>query len=576
MIEMSETRLPDWWQRLWQRLPAFGSAGSVPSSIGSDALTLPFAKQLSDGCPFLIAHQGMPDSPERWRESLEAELGATVHLLDPEPETDWLLAFGWKGQRVPGIRRRVRMIPHRRAMQMMGGGETQLFETLYALREYGVVADVSIALRLPESGYDLNHLFSLYHADRLTLLERCQKPFVASTIFWDYTELLQAGMTIKAIFSQADERAVQQMLYAWRSRQLIVPEVHPPDTYPLRRVLQLARVLLPNAQREQEMLSRVFGAMEQPVVIVPNAVHPERFLNANPVLFVEQYGLSDFVLCAARIEPNKNQLMLIWALRETGLPLVLAGKESDPEYAALCRRWASARVHFVGELSPDMLASAYAAARVHALPSWSETPGLANLEAALAGCVLVVGNRGAEQEYLGAWAYVCDPGDWESIRKAVLQAWADTDPARREAQRQYVLNRYTWQHAAERTTYAYELALDRPDRWLIVPDWSQSSTWLPALQRHVARWTQGASPASLLILYAGSLNGANPAEAYEQILEALHQLGMDAETCPDIELTDRLPTGDVRPLLTGGGCDLLLQAQYGARCLSLPEWLRAA
>jgi hypothetical protein len=119
------------------------------------------ARRLQLGERFLIAHPGMPSEPERWRESLEAIFEATVHLLDPEPEVDWLFAFGWKGLRVPQVRRRVRMITHRRALQMLGGGETQLLETLSALSEEGVVADVSIALRLPETPYDLNHLFSL-------------------------------------------------------------------------------------------------------------------------------------------------------------------------------------------------------------------------------------------------------------------------------------------------------------------------------------------------------------------------------------------------------------------------------
>jgi glycosyltransferase involved in cell wall biosynthesis len=124
-------------------------------------------------------------------------------------------------------------------------------------------------------------------------------------------------------------------------------------------VLRLGRLLLPNAAREWQMVQRVFGATE-PAQIVPNGIRPERFLNADAALFEQQYRLRDFVLCAARIEPNKNQLMLIWALRDTGLPLVLAGKESDAEYAALCRRWAGGQVHFLGELTPQMLASAYA------------------------------------------------------------------------------------------------------------------------------------------------------------------------------------------------------------------------
>lgn len=150
--------------------------------------------------------------------------------------------------------------------------------------------------------------------------------------------------------------------------------------------------------------------------------------------------------------------MLIWALRDTGLPLVLAGPVGDPHYAALCSRWAGPNVHYVGELSPDMLASAYAAARVHALPSWIETTGLANLEAGLASCSLVVGDRGAETEYLGEHAFACDPGDAESIREAVLTAWNSHSADAVEARRQHILSNYSWQKAAV-TAEAYEAAL---------------------------------------------------------------------------------------------------------------------
>ncbi len=563
---MSRAWLPEWAHRFLARLPAPQSQAGALILTGQESI----ADELDIGTPFLIAHSGMPACPNRWREQVESLFDATVHLLDPEPEVDGLFAFGWKGVRVSGVRWRVRMIPHRRALQMMGGGETQLLETLYALREFGIVADVSIALRLPETSCDLNHLFSLYHADRLERLEQCEKPFVVSTIFWDYSELLQASLALKAIFALADEREVQNQLTAWRGQFLSGRVALKPDPA-MQRVLQLTRVWLPNAAREYEQLVRTFGRGEQPVVVVPNAVRPERFLNANPDPFVQQYGLRDFVLCAARIEPNKNQLMLIWALRETDLPLVLAGKEGDAGYAALCRRWAGRQVHFVGELGPELLASAYAAARVHALPSWSETPGLANLEAALAGCALVVGNRGAEQEYLGQWAYVCDPGDGESIREAVWRAWRDTDADRRKACCQHVLSRYTWRKAAEATVAAYEQALAMPARFLIVPDWDRPPTWLPALQ-----WHGEHRRTDTLILYAGTLNSTTVSQAYERVLDALQQMGLDADTCPDIEITDRLPTADVRPLLTGGGCDPLLQAQYGARCQSLSKWLTRA
>ena len=51
-----------------------------------------------------------------------------------------------------------------------------------------------------------------------------------------------------------------------------------------------------------------------------------------------------------------------------------------PQRGGEAVRWLGASDH-----DDPLLASAYAAARVFALPSWFETPGLAALEAALAG-----------------------------------------------------------------------------------------------------------------------------------------------------------------------------------------------
>ena len=81
-----------------------------------------------------------------------------------------------------------------------------------------------------------------------------------------------------------------------------------------------------------------------------------------------------------------------------------------------------------------MLRSAYAAARVHALPSWIETCGLVSLEAALAGCNVVVSTAGHELEYFRDLAYYCDPANPASIRRAVVQAIEnhDRDAPRRE------------------------------------------------------------------------------------------------------------------------------------------------
>ena len=86
------------------------------------------------------------------------------------------------------------------------------------------------------------------------------------------------------------------------------------------------------------------------------------------------------------------------------------------------------------------------------LPSWRETPGLVSLEAAAAGCRIVSTAIGSAREYFGDLAWYCDPCNPGSIRQAVLQALAAPATA---ALRQRVLERFTWEVAAQNTLEAY-------------------------------------------------------------------------------------------------------------------------
>jgi glycosyltransferase involved in cell wall biosynthesis len=501
---------------------------------------------------------------------LEQAFQATVHLLDPEATCSWLFAFGWKGQRVEPARRRVLMLTHQNALHMLGGGETQLFETLLALRGEGVVADVSASLRLSEEPYDLMHVFSLYHADKVDPLNRAEKPLVVSTIFRDNAAFYPV-MVGAAVFRQEDAAQVERALRAWKQGNLHVQGLdaasldEPAEVRRVKQqVVERAQLLLPNCRWELSALRRYFGPSDKPAHVVPNAVRPERFLHATPDAFVQRFGLRDFVLCAARIEPFKNQLMLIWALRDTDIPIVLAGKVSDSEYGALCERWAGKNVHFVGELAPDLLASAYAAARVHAMPSWAETPGLTSMEAALAGCAIVVGNQGAEREYFGDFAYYCNPADIDSVREAVLAAWEDRDVARREAFREYILKRYTWSETARVTAEAYEQILRCEQAFLAMPDWNQPQTWQPVVEQYLREHQPG--DGALLQLYAGAYNAFLAEVAYELLAQFIVSTGFDPEHCADIEVIDELPENLLgRIWWTGSRYDGILQARYQGR-----------
>jgi glycosyltransferase involved in cell wall biosynthesis len=285
--------------------------------------------------------------------------------------------------------------------------------------------------------FDLIHLFNIIPVQdtyrQFAKARRLGKTVVLSPIYWDPGEYLRVtGENMR--FGE------------WWDQ-----------TMPLRReIIDRVAVLLPNSQLEREALLGMFGRLP-PTVIVPNAAD-QIFAFATPDHFYRKYGWRDFVLSVGRICRRKNQLSLIRAARQLRLPLVLIGPLNDGEYYQECRRAAGRdKVLFIDTLSQAELASAYAAAKVHALVSWYDTPGLVSLEAALAGCRIVSTDRGSTHEYLGESAVYCDPGDTASIRRAVAIAWERRGPDMELRTR--IINNFNWERAARATLRGYQMAL---------------------------------------------------------------------------------------------------------------------
>ena len=450
----------------WQH--AVPGAQNVAAVFGVDPDWGLAAASLRDGGSFLWLRQDPLPDPAAWRHEVETVFGGTAHLVETALDGGWHAAFGWRGEILPPEQTLdVLMVTYVGSTQMMGGSETQLFETLKALRGKGVRADVSFSRRLDPTAYALVHCYGIHHPDKYAWLSELPVPLVISPVFWDFTRTRGDTIFTIGILQHAESAAdAVERLDDWYAGllgltpegQALIPET-PEKIDHMRVIVAHAAHVMPNGRREGEMLLGTLGLTDIPMTVVPNAVLPERFLGASPEPFQSAYGHRDFILCAGRLEPRKNQIMLIWALRDTDLPLVIVGRHSKRDYADLCRRWAGPNVHFIPELSPQMLASAYASARVHAMPSWVETPGLTNLEAALAGCNVVVGNRAIETEYFQDLAYVCDPGNWRSIRDAVTLAWQDTSTTRRDALRQRILTHFNWGQTAECTADVYRTVL---------------------------------------------------------------------------------------------------------------------
>ena len=359
-----------------------------------------------------------------------------------------------------------------------GGDTTQILETAAVLRKHGVSVEMSSARHPDLSRFDIVHLF---HLDRVwENVGWCRQvraagiPSVLSPIYWPSEEfdrngraglraaLTQLGGTLPYHYLKLLHRGVIPLLD--RGELQTLRDAARGYRFARRFVLETVDVLLPNSWAECDQLQERFD-VRQPLTVVRNAVNPETFSETLSETCSAQHAATEpevdsnrpSVLYVGRIEPRKNQLMLIRALKGSSLRLRIIGRAADFHrgYERRCRREAGPNVEFLGWKTPQELQRWYRASDVHVCPSWYETPGLASLEAAYCGCPIVVTTRGSTREYFGDQAEYCHPGEPHSIRAAVERALARPAPsslARR------IGDEFTWETTALETLAAYDRA----------------------------------------------------------------------------------------------------------------------
>lgn len=344
------------------------------------------------------------------------------------------------------------------------GGDTVLASQLQEhLRRAGVHVDIDAdGTKRPED-YDLVHLFNFATPEHTESLARrvagAGVPYVVTALYEDqprfYNQMMALYMGLRHYVSHGQIRA--QWLSLMDAVKTCAPSQRTENTW----TAEHAAALLATGYAEKKAILRDY----------PKAAPIHTFqcgsdvasVSFDPKLFTQQYGLSDFVLCVGRLETRKNQLMLLKALEDSDLTVVFAtsGFTYQPEYEQLCRAFKrKGKTIFLPRLEPAMLASAYAAARVHALPSWYELPGLVSIEAARAGAAVMTSDFGTIRDYLGSDAYYAAPDDAEGIRRAVTAAFEEypTRIAIRESI-QIRLSHLTWENAARQTVQVYQAVL---------------------------------------------------------------------------------------------------------------------
>jgi glycosyltransferase involved in cell wall biosynthesis len=224
-------------------------------------------------------------------------------------------------------------------------------------------------------------------------------------------------------------------------------------------MMEIANMVMPNTSDELKQIQQLFKIPDNKITVVPNGVD-KKFASATPDLFKKKYGDDNIILSVTMLGPQrKNGLNLIKALSKIDHPSYIIGLfDQNSAYGKLCKAELEKypQIKYIGMLDheDEILASAYAATKVFALPSWLETPGLASMEAALAGAEVVTTPIGGTKDYFCDYGIYVDPYSVDSIATGIKTA-LNRDGGEQKKMKDFILNNFLWEKVAQKYSEIY-------------------------------------------------------------------------------------------------------------------------
>lgn len=228
----------------------------------------------------------------------------------------------------------------------------------------------------------------------------------------------------------------------------------------IKDICSWSELVVPNTSAEKEIISGSFNIPDYKFKIIPNGVS-KRFIDPDPSLFINKYGIKDFILNVGHIGPaRKNVLRLVKALQKIDHPAVIIGKMLNSGETSEIKSvlHSNKNLIFIDELPNDspMLASAYAACDTFVLPSMFETPGIAALEAALAGAKIVITPYGGTKEYFKEMAEYVEPRSVDSIASVIQKA---LNSKKTDNLKKFIADNFLWEKIAQKSMQIYQQLL---------------------------------------------------------------------------------------------------------------------
>jgi len=339
---------------------------------------------------------------------------------------------------------KVGLISYPMLFQKKGGLQIQVKETLAALLEAGMDADIFDPLSAKLEDYDVIHVFSANHGNYniVAAAKEAGCKVVMSPLAedkWNRKIAFRSRLIDKVL-----RRLSSYLNYSFYSQ--------------VAHCFKQCDHLVALGEGEKIALNTAFDVANKKISIVKNGI-PERFFNASPTLIKAQENPAEnFILNVGTINENKNQLTLAEALKEY-LPeqhLILIGPVSKSNEAYLQEILALGNSTYLGELEYDspLLTSVYAAGAVFALPSTQEVYPLSALEALAAGTPVVVTKVSSMNFDCTANEFqLVTPSDKREIADKITNALNDRPSP---SQCKNLVSGFSWQQVAQQLIVIYK------------------------------------------------------------------------------------------------------------------------
>ena len=353
-----------------------------------------------------------------------------------------------------------------------GGDMVQVENTFLELKKLGIDVTITDKSNYDISDFDIVHLFQLdwtpetfLHAKRAKQLG---KKIILSPIHHNVDEVKKFDNEYvfglrrlsKLLFVDQFQRDTFKNIY----RSILDKNKAIPTLYSIliglkqmnQQVLKWSDYVLVQTKLEAEDLKKTYG-VDFNWEVVPNGVS-QMYIEKNKIS--NPFNFEDYIVCVGRIEPRKNNLNIIAAVKQLrketnkDIKLVFAGKKSTKhrEYTTLFdfevakNDW----IIFKDYVSYSSMPSVYKFAKVCVSASWFETTGLTLLEALFMGANAVSTSPRAE-EILGEFCSYCVPENVESIANALKTEYFKSRPKLPLKFRE----EYTWKNTARITSEIY-------------------------------------------------------------------------------------------------------------------------